>query len=122
MGNNAYDVSYIQGYSVPIVCSCSDNLNAGCNIPLFWGKAKCPELGPGNTCLNPLRDSAQGRGTAGHPFFDPCQGAAMIYPNDYDGVKNCPVNEISCCVGHGCPAAKQQKQKQKRRIGGHVRF
>ena len=45
----------------------------------------------------------------------------MTYPNDYDGIVSCPVNEISCCVGHGCPAARQQRRRLKRAIGGHVK-
>ena len=31
----AYDVSYVNGYSTPIVCGCDGQLVTGCNLPLF---------------------------------------------------------------------------------------
>ncbi len=120
-GVSSYDVSYVQGYSVPIVCSCKGVFNTGCNIPLFWHKEKCPKMGPGNVCYNPLRNSGQGRGTRAQAFFEPCQGGAMAYPNDYDSIVSCTENQISCCVGHGCPASVQQHQRNKRAVDGHIK-
>lgn len=120
-GHVSYDVSYVQGYSVPIVCSCKNVFNTGCNIPLFRQKEKCPEMGPGNTCYNPFRNSGQGRGTRAQAFFEPCRGGAMAYPKDYDSIVSCTENQISCCVGHECPASVQQHQRNKRAIGGHTK-
>ena len=45
----------------------------------------------------------------------------MTYPSDLAGqATNMKVNEIFCCVGHGCPRNPKQHSK-KRSIGGHVK-
>ncbi|KAG6999281.1 hypothetical protein G7Y79_00036g072370 [Physcia stellaris] len=111
-----FDVSYVAGYTYPIVCSCQGQVVAGCNYPLLRHAAEdggCPL--PGNRiCYNPNVDNqAIPRGSPAHPFFEPCQGAAWTYPNDFDANIHCPVNEISCCVGILCPRnPKQHKSKR----------
>ncbi|KAL8831491.1 MAG: hypothetical protein Q9191_000832 [Dirinaria sp. TL-2023a] len=113
-GFSSFDVSYIEGYSVPIVCSCQGTVVAGCNTALEHTGTECPEPGPADTCYNPLRSSAQAPGTQADPFFQPCQGNAMTYPQDFQPVTNphCDDSAIYCCVGSSCPQNKYQPQKR----------
>ena len=88
------DISYIDGYSVPITCSSNGVAVSGCNIDLF----KQPGIiynnqidGP--VCLNSVRNIA-GRPTP--PFFAACAGAAYTYPNDNNAnISNLRSNLIS---------------------------
>lgn len=94
------DVSYVDGYSVPITCSCGGVPVTGCNIPLFLQGRTCPQPGPGDKviCYNPKKVINNG---PADPFFQPCQGAAYTYPNDHtaNAFGKCDSGDIQCCVG-----------------------
>ena len=92
------DISYVDGYSVPISCSCYGVAVTGCNskpryhipsaqskvadlgktVQLFNDGHTCPSQGPGPICYNPAEDVPNGPAP---PFFAPCAGAAYTYPN-----------------------------------------
>ncbi|KAL9011848.1 MAG: hypothetical protein Q9173_003351 [Seirophora scorigena] len=107
------DVSYVDGYSVPIVCSCNGIPVTGCNIALFRTGRTCPRQGPGGDrrlCYNPKRNIPDG---PADPFFQPCQGAAFTYPNDHtaNAFGKCDSGDIQCCVGVNCPRPSLQHGK-----------
>ncbi|MCJ1373887.1 hypothetical protein MMC20_005117 [Loxospora ochrophaea] len=97
------DVSYVAGYSIPIVCSCGGSVVTGCNNQLFNDGTTCgDEVGSGSSnpvCIN----NSPTNGPPG-PFFAPCQGKAYTYPNDNGAVGTCSTNTINCCLGAACPA------------------
>lgn len=120
------DVSYVQGYTYPMVCS-GQGGTSGCSTDLYSVPgAKCPGGGGtkmGETCNNPqgpagLRNPgappADGNSptaspwcqacSAPDPFFAPCAGGAYTYP--YDDVAMASGTEITCCIGPQC----EQKQ------------
>ncbi|KAI4277981.1 MAG: hypothetical protein LQ337_001364 [Flavoplaca oasis] len=107
------DVSYVDGYSVPITCSCGGVPVTGCNIPLFLQGRTCPQPGPGDKviCYNPKKVINNG---PADPFFQPCQGAAYTYPNDHtaNAFGKCDSGDIQCCVGISCPRPGQQHGKR----------
>ena len=103
------DVSYVDGFSVPITCSVNNVAITGCNIDL-WSLSPCPNsVGDQGVCLNPMQGVANGPAT---DWFKPCQGAAYTFPNDNianNGNTGSP--NIVCCVGsseQGCPAPERQ--------------
>ncbi|MCJ1278943.1 hypothetical protein MMC21_006764 [Puttea exsequens] len=106
-GANDIDVSYVDGYSVPITCSVGNTAVTGCNIDLWDVSGPCANgVGNKNVCLNPMVGVANG---PSDPWFLPCQGAAYTFPNDNianDG--DTGTGTISCCIGtaaQGCTAA-----------------
>ncbi|KAL8782153.1 MAG: hypothetical protein Q9213_005657 [Squamulea squamosa] len=107
------DVSYVDGYSVPITCSCGGVTVTGCNIPLFRTGRTCPLPGAGTNlvCYNPKKVI---NGGPADSFFQPCQGAAYTYPDDHqaNGFGKCDSGNIYCCVGVNCPAPRQQHGKR----------
>ncbi|KAL8906494.1 MAG: hypothetical protein Q9171_006255 [Xanthocarpia ochracea] len=107
------DVSYVDGYSVPITCSCGGLPVTGCNIPLFRTGRTCAQQGPGDKviCYNPRKTVDAG---PADPFFQPCQGAAYTYPNDHqaNAFGKCDNGDIQCCVGIGCSSPRQQHGKR----------
>lgn len=103
------DVSYVQGYSVSIVCHCDGVVVTGCNQDL-WALNNCPNKESGNVCSNKVRSSDAKQAA---PFFQPCQGAAITYPTDggnaFD-VCRAP-NQVTCCIGgpgNPCPQNPRQ--------------
>ncbi|CAD6565666.1 MAG: hypothetical protein ASARMPREDX12_006712 [Alectoria sarmentosa] len=106
------DISYVQGFSIPIVCSCggpSTGVITGCNIPLYHDNgAPCPSPGPSSICFNPSSNSPQATDGPVPPFFAPCAGAAYTYPNDNGAGAGCGSNLISCCIGSTCPSDPKQ--------------
>lgn len=101
----AMDVSYVAGYTVPIICYCGAtnvpaNRLSGCSVPLFQNSA-CPpadfDAAKGD-CRNPLKGS--NGATAATPFFKPCQGQAYTYPGDHDGLANgkCQTSTTTCII------------------------
>ena len=110
-GANDIDVSYVDGFSVPITCSAGNTVVTGCNINLWAVSGTCasPAGGDQNVCLNPMQGVANG---PADPWFLPCQGAAYTFPNDNianDGDTRTP--NVSCCIGtadQGCPAPARQ--------------
>ncbi|ETS81376.1 hypothetical protein PFICI_06378 [Pestalotiopsis fici W106-1] len=108
------DVSYVNGYSVPITCSCGGSVVTGCNKDLLKLNT-CADLSPENACVNPLR--ALIPATAASPFFAPCQGAAWTFVNDGDADAwgSCQSGQISCCIGTACPANPDQRKRSCRK-------
>lgn len=109
-GANDIDVSYVDGYSVPITCSVAGTPVSGCNIDLWTATTNCTNMvGNKDVCLNPMQDTADGPAT---PWFLPCQGAAYTFPND--NIANngdTGTEKIECCIGTkemGCEAPERQ--------------
>ena len=109
---NSLDVSYVDGYSVPITCTVQGEVVAGCNIELF----------DHGTCKNPVDDGAacdNNSPDAGPPeaFFKPCESAAYTYPfDDVATWGSITGKEISCCIGHSCSAPSRQKSSKRESI------
>lgn len=108
---NSIDVSYVDGFSVPITCSNHGQAVTGCTLDL-WKQ--------GNTCASPVSDGAACHNTAGDygpaiQFFKPCEGVAYTFPKD-DTATNGSVQGkvISCCIGTSCPKPAKQKSYKKR--------
>ena len=97
---NDIDVSYVDGYSVPIVCSNATAPVTGCNINLWDVSGPCINtVGDDAVCLNPMVGVPDG---PADPWFLPCQGVAYTFPNDNsanDGNTGTP--DVSCCIGTG---------------------
>lgn len=110
-GANDIDISYVDGFSVPITCSAKNTAIVGCNINLWAVSGKCANEAGGehNVCLNSMQGVANGPANA---WFLPCQGAAYTFPNDNianNGDTGTP--NISCCIGtaeQGCAAPARQ--------------
>ena len=101
------DVSFVDGYGVPITCSAGDDVVAGCNIDLFeQTDVVCPDLVEGPTCLNPAQNIPGG---PAHLFFAACAGAAYTFPeDDAANAGGLETNFVSCCVGTSCKAPSRQ--------------
>ena len=107
---NDIDVSYVDGFSVPIVCSNATAPVTGCNINLWDVSGPCNNtVGQDAVCLNPMQGVPDG---PADPWFLPCQGVAYTFPNDNvanDGNTGTP--DVSCCIGTeemGCSAPAMQ--------------
>lgn len=107
---NDIDVSYVDGFSVPIVCSNATAPVTGCNINLWDVSGPCNNtVGEDAVCLNPMQGVPNG---PADPWFLPCQGVAYTFPNDNvanDG--NTGTSNVSCCIGTeemGCRAPAMQ--------------
>jgi hypothetical protein len=101
------DVSYVDGYSVPITCSSEEVAITGCNIDLFNQPGiTCNNKIDGPICLNPAQNVPDGPAPC---FFEACAGAAYTYPNDNKAnVSNLRSNLVSCCIGISCIAPLRQ--------------
>ena len=115
-GANDIDVSYVDGYSVPITCGTETEVLTGCNIDLWKQGTSCTDLdGDNSICRNPTVDIPNGPASA---FFQPCQGAAYTFPND--NVANCGDTGselVTCCIGTeatGCKAPARQGKGNNR--------
>ena len=110
-GPTDIDVSYVDGYSVPITCSSEGTAVSGCNIDLFKQPGiTCNNQVDGPVCLNPAQNIADGPAP---PFFKACAGAAYTYPNDNKAnVSNLKSNLVSCCIGTSCQAPSRQLLKR----------
>ncbi|UNI15448.1 hypothetical protein JDV02_001982 [Purpureocillium takamizusanense] len=99
------NVSYVNGFSVPIVCKCNENnLWAGCSKNL-WELGRCPNDNWKHSCRNDARKD--GWTTPPGPFFMPCRGATGAYTFPADDLANslnakCSREQYTCCVGKGC--------------------
>ncbi|KAI1655274.1 Osmotin, thaumatin-like protein [Daldinia decipiens] len=99
----AMDVSYVDAFTVPMVCECDDQVQFGCNLNLQEICPKDLQLN-GKTCANPYRDDPQ------HPpgpenIFQDCRGMAYTYPTDDTATKvdlpGCS-RSTTCCIGTAC--------------------
>jgi hypothetical protein len=104
------DVSYVDGYTVPITCSSQGVAVTGCNIELFdqpvWLCDDIMNLPNGRLCHNSMQNFADGPPPC---FFAACKGAAYTYPTD-DGANRSQLgsNLVSCCIGTSCDAPIRQ--------------
>ena len=116
-GNNPqfFDVSFITGYSVPMLCTGSGGAS-GCSIDLSSQGNSCPQPN-GGMCTNPVGENGNKQpGTyagemasepwcyacsAPDPYFQPCSGAGYTYPYD-DGATRTSTTTITCCIGTSC--------------------
>lgn len=114
------NVSYVDGFSVPITCSCDGVPVTGCNIDLFNQPGIiCEEELEGHICNNPVRHIRAGGPPA--PFFAACAGAAYTFPADDDAVRKC-LGPVSCCIGTSCkPPLRQLQTRGKLLRYGSVR-
>lgn len=115
-GMKDIDVSYVDGYSVPVTCGTEKEVLTGCNIDLWKTGTACTDIeGDNSICRNPTVGLANGPATA---FFQPCQGAAYTFPND--NVANCGNTGselVTCCIGsevQGCKAPTRQGKGNNR--------
>ncbi|KAI8963295.1 Osmotin, thaumatin-like protein [Daldinia sp. FL1419] len=99
----AMDVSYVDAFTVPIVCECDGKVQFGCNLNLH---EVCPKDLQFNakTCVNPYRDDPD------HPpgpenIFGDCRGMAYTFPTDDTATKvdlpGCS-RSTTCCIGTAC--------------------
>ncbi|KAL8919188.1 MAG: hypothetical protein Q9208_006948 [Pyrenodesmia sp. 3 TL-2023] len=107
-GTAAMDVSFVEAYSVPMVCT--DNGNgyvSGCGIDLFSLGTPCPTGGSNGFCKNPQgpggsRDSSVKWCWAcspPDPLFGPCSAAAYTFPTDDAATNGDSSLDISCVIG-----------------------
>ncbi|KAL9124785.1 MAG: hypothetical protein Q9175_008179 [Cornicularia normoerica] len=109
----SYDVSYILGYSHPVVCQDTvQKTLTGDNTDL-WNVtgASCDDKND-YTCVGPVgpfgvHASAMGENpcwncNAPNGFFAPVAGAAYTYPDDNGAVIAASSNKMVCCVGRDC--------------------
>jgi len=129
------NVSYVNGYSVPITCSFEGTAVSGCNIELFTQLGiECYNQVDGSVCINIAWNSNSSYGSTQHSnfyhgsaqnssslyesawnssclydFFAVCAEAAYIYSeNDKANVSNLKSNLISCCINTLCTALSWQ--------------
>ncbi|KAK4446041.1 hypothetical protein QBC34DRAFT_441229 [Podospora aff. communis PSN243] len=97
----ATDVSYVAGFTYPVVCSCEATgaRLSGCDVNLWVGGA-CPmsTFTADGACENPYRDNTTT--SVAHPWFAPCAGRAWTFPNDTAALSNgvCQTARIGCVV------------------------
>ncbi|KAI1088153.1 hypothetical protein F5B19DRAFT_499313 [Rostrohypoxylon terebratum] len=98
----AVDVSYVDAFTVPVVCECNGAVFLGCNLDM---NGNCPQNLSLNakTCMNPNRDHLIG--APAHNPFEACEGMAYTYPQDdlatiYD-IPGCS-RSTTCCIGTAC--------------------
>ncbi|KAL8899808.1 MAG: hypothetical protein Q9207_006007 [Kuettlingeria erythrocarpa] len=118
-GNGDIDISYVDGYSVPITCSVGGKVITGCNIELFdqgCNAPDTPQMGPDGQlalCSNSARVLNDGPPSQ---FFAACAGAAYTFPNDNAAnVGMIQETLMECCIGTSCGESEQQKAKAQKR-------
>ncbi|KXJ93494.1 hypothetical protein Micbo1qcDRAFT_203567 [Microdochium bolleyi] len=105
------DISYVDAFTVPIVCSCSGRVVTGCNKGL-WGMSTCPDKATYGACLNPTRPFPDG--TTASSFFAPCRAAAYTFAKDDLATSwgDCQSGIIRCCVGKRCAPNPEQPARR----------
>ncbi|EJT76479.1 hypothetical protein GGTG_06398 [Gaeumannomyces tritici R3-111a-1] len=102
-GEIGINISFVSGYSVPIVCACAETnrMVVGCNKNL-WGLGTCPNNNGKGSCKNPTRTNTGA--TSPTQFFAPCRGAAYTFPRDNKAMAHdiCKGGTINCCIGTKC--------------------
>ena len=117
-GNGDIDISYVDGYSVPITCSVGGKVVSGCNVELFDQGCNSPDIasemgadGKAAVCSNAARVNPSGPASS---FFAPCAGAAYTSPNDNDANTGMISDTLmSCCIGTSCEASPHQKAQKR---------
>jgi hypothetical protein len=112
VGGPFIDVSYVDGYSVPITCSCSGITVTGCNIDLFNQPGiPCDDEIEGHICSNAIIRASRPDGPPAR-FFAACAGAAYTFPGDDRAGYMCSnTTIIACCIGTSCRGPSRQIQK-----------
>jgi len=94
------DVSFVNGYTMPIMCYCGGSDGAvlsGCNKNL-WNLGTCPDdlYNGAGSCKNPRRD--QPKNSMSIPFLQPCAGLAYTYVEDHAANSNgeCQSGTVTC--------------------------
>jgi len=117
------DVSYVNGFSVPIICKCMDKTQntfrqvTGSNVDLFSAGGctdtsgtgscgLCHQLDGNGACINPNRSAGALDATVvTDEFFMPAAGGAYTFPfdgyNGNNGNSKCS-GAVTCCVGTSC--------------------
>ncbi|KAL8694381.1 MAG: hypothetical protein Q9218_000947 [Villophora microphyllina] len=112
-GNGDIDVSYVDGYSVPITCSVDGKVVSGCNVELFDRGCNAPDSlsAGGSACHNAAQGVPDGPASS---MFAPCAGAAYTFPKD-DGANTGMITStsMSCCIGVRCPASPKQRSGKR---------
>ena len=120
-GSPDMDVSYVDGYSVPIVCSSAGKVS-GCNTELFGLNGNTcnqnVDISDFEICENPARSANDG---PADPFFEVCQGKAYTYPNDNDANYSNVDVTTNCCIGADCPMGSGSKRSTSAKEGVHGR-
>ena len=114
-----WDVSFITGFSVPMLCSNPAGDKSGCSINLAATGTKCPQPS-GTICTNPVGSNGakqpgayEGNAaavpwcyacSAPDPYFQPCAGAGYTFPYDDAATQSSGGNSgtVTCCIGTGC--------------------
>ena len=116
------DVSYVDGYSVPIVCTSAGKVS-GCNTELFGLNGNTcnqnVDISDFEICPNPARSMNDG---PADPFFAPCQGKAYTYPNDNDANYSNVDAITNCCIGTDCSTGSGYRRSihSKREVLAHA--
>ncbi|MCJ1291174.1 hypothetical protein MMC34_002717 [Xylographa carneopallida] len=107
------DVSYVDGFTLPITCKADggpiDGQSfTGCNVDLF-ALHTCYHPNPDGSCRNPMNLPPPRDFGPPSPFFAPCAGAAYTFPGDNDA-NNGDVGTytMDCCIGRDCPPVPRQ--------------
>lgn len=104
------DVSYVDGYSVPITCSIAGKAIAGCNLDLWDQDLECK---------SPVEGGAACHNSAGDygpvlPFFAACEKAAYTFPKDDEATFSAIQGKrVDCCIGTSCPSPPSQKASKR---------
>ncbi|KAL8796053.1 MAG: hypothetical protein Q9195_001629 [Heterodermia aff. obscurata] len=114
-GTPDMDVSYVDGYSVPIVCTSAGKVS-GCNTELFGLNGnKCGQnvdISDFQICKNPALTLNDGPADS---FFAPCQGKAYTYPNDNDANYSNVDATTNCCIGTACSMGSSKRSVLSKR-------
>ncbi|KAI0159557.1 Osmotin, thaumatin-like protein [Xylariaceae sp. FL1272] len=102
------DVSYVDGFTVPMTCICGTNVRLGCNLDL---NRRCParlQISE-KACRNPSRELPIGEYES---FMDACAALAYTFPTDdlasINGIDGCE-DSIRCCIGTACQPHPHQE-------------
>lgn len=109
----SYDVSYILGFSHPVVCQDTvQKTLTGDNTDLWNVTGASCEDKNGYTCVGPvgpwgthfqaMSETSCWNCNPPNPFFAPVAGAAYTFPDDNGSVISASSNAIVCCVGKDC--------------------
>ena len=108
-GSPDMDVSYVDGYSVPIVCKSAGKVS-GCNTELFGLNGNTcgqnVDISGFQICKNPALTLNDGPPDS---FFAPCKGKAYTYPNDNDANYSGVDATTNCCIGTACSTGSSKR-------------
>ncbi|KAI0391377.1 hypothetical protein F5Y17DRAFT_440970 [Xylariaceae sp. FL0594] len=110
------DVSYVDGFTLPMTCSCKGEVVLGCNLDLLKICHKELQKDPW-TCVNQMHGA---HGVPNPNNWADCEKLAFTFPDDADAAHNsipgCERN-LNCCIGIDCAPHPQQKMCPNKRGG-----